>query len=87
MAAGWFYSPPQIARYLLTRIPSLRPPRVNHATLLASSISLTTAELSCKEPNSGSPAAEPTSMADVPGWLPWLDMGCLRFFHRIADRY
>lgn len=27
MAAGWFYSPQQIKRYLLTRVTSLRPPR------------------------------------------------------------
>lgn len=27
MAAGWFYSPQQIKRYFLTRIPSLQPPR------------------------------------------------------------
>jgi hypothetical protein len=27
MALGWFYSPSQIGRYFLTRIPSLRPPR------------------------------------------------------------
>ena len=27
MALGWMYSPSQIGRYLLTRIPSLKPPR------------------------------------------------------------
>ncbi|KAH8886032.1 MFS general substrate transporter [Thozetella sp. PMI_491] len=27
MAAGWFYSPPQIAKYLQTRLTSLKPPR------------------------------------------------------------
>jgi MFS transporter, SHS family, lactate transporter len=27
MAAGWFYSPKQIKRYLLTRPTSLKPPR------------------------------------------------------------
>lgn len=28
MAAGWFYSPKQIGRYLLTRPTSLKPPKV-----------------------------------------------------------
>ena len=27
MRAGWFYSPSQIGRYALSRIPSLKPPR------------------------------------------------------------
>lgn len=27
MAAGWFYSPSQIGRYILTRFTSLKPPR------------------------------------------------------------
>lgn len=29
MAAGWFYSPSQIGRYILTRFTSLKPPRVS----------------------------------------------------------
>jgi hypothetical protein len=28
MAAGWFYSLPQIARYFATRLSSLVPPKV-----------------------------------------------------------
>ncbi|KAF2462003.1 carboxylic acid transporter [Lineolata rhizophorae] len=32
MAAGWFYSPSQIGRYFLSRVPTLRPPRNTHAT-------------------------------------------------------
>ncbi len=27
MAAGWFYSPQQIAQYFATRLTSLKPPR------------------------------------------------------------
>lgn len=27
MALGWFYSPSQIGRYLLSRVPTLRPPK------------------------------------------------------------
>jgi SHS family lactate transporter-like MFS transporter len=27
MAAGWFYSPEQIARYIITRPTSLKPPK------------------------------------------------------------
>lgn len=30
MAAGWFYSPSQIARYLVTRVSSLKPPKVGY---------------------------------------------------------
>lgn len=29
MRAGWFYSPSQISRYALSRIPSLKPPRTH----------------------------------------------------------
>lgn len=28
MAWGWFYSPSQIGRYIITRVTSLKPPRV-----------------------------------------------------------
>jgi hypothetical protein len=86
MAAGWFYSPSQIGRYIATRFTSLKPPRVGRLFSVISGLILTKI-IQEQNPQSyfRSARADLPPMAHVPCWLLGMDLGCIRLLHRVHD--
>lgn len=79
MALGWFYSPSQIGRYIVSRVTSLAPPKVGLCvygqTAMDLVLMLWRAEQIAK--SSRHPArAHSSPMAHVRGRFHGLDLGC-----------
>lgn len=75
MAAGWFYSPEQIKQYLMSRVISLKPPKVlTHPADVLETISDLSPD-STRQPGHSFATSEPPSMAYVPLRLSVLGLG------------
>ena len=76
MAAGWFYSPSQIIRYLLTRVSSLKPPQVSYCAKQLPGRWLIHLE-QIEKPIPYPKGTEPPPMAHVQRRILGVDLGCL----------
>jgi hypothetical protein len=85
MAAGWFYSPSQIGRYIVTRFTSLKPPRVGFFSPISGSILAEIFQEQNPQSYFRSARTDHASMAHVPCWLFGMDLGFIRLLHRVHD--